>query len=235
VKGASTQASSSGGFSLSPIAKARTGSQDLRKLGTKVLSENFVKYLTALGGPRKIRELRRETGVAATLCRARGVVEAKDLVTGDKAVVLRNAGSRYQVEFEDFTTGNSLPAFSLIFIEFESEGFLFPHHVAVGGWYVARACLKRVGRTRTRAARLGSASYHLRGGEERNSRDVEAFHVNKLIGNPGAVEGPRIHAAEHSICSRCRWRNSSSRQKDKLPSGGRRHGFYIVEGRGVPA
>jgi hypothetical protein len=29
VKGASIQASSSGGFSLSPIAKARSGSQDL--------------------------------------------------------------------------------------------------------------------------------------------------------------------------------------------------------------
>jgi hypothetical protein len=125
VKGASTHASSSGGFSLSPIAKVRTGSQDLRKPGTKVLSENSVKYWTALGGPRKIRELRKETGVTATLCRARGVVDAKDLVTGDKAVVLRNAGSRYQVEVEDFTTGNTLPAFSLIFTEFESEGFFF--------------------------------------------------------------------------------------------------------------
>jgi hypothetical protein len=125
VKGASTQASSSGGFSLSPIAKVRTGSQDLRKPGTKVLSENSVKYWTALGGPRKIRELRKETGVTATLCRARGVVDAKDLVTGDKAVVLRNAGSRYQVEVEDFTTGNTLPAFSFIFTEFESEGFFF--------------------------------------------------------------------------------------------------------------
>jgi hypothetical protein len=125
VKGASTQTSSSGGFSLSPIAKARTGSQDLRKPGTKVLSENSVKYWTVLGGPRKIRELRRETGVVATFCRARGVVEAKDLVTGDKAVVLWNAGLRYQVEVEDFTTGNTLPAFSLIFTKFESEGFLF--------------------------------------------------------------------------------------------------------------
>jgi hypothetical protein len=125
VKGASTQASSSGGFSLSPIAKVRTGSQDLRKPGTKVLSENSVKYWTALGGPRKIRELRKETGVTATLCRARGVVDAKDLVTGNKAIVLRNAGSRYQVEVEDFTTGNTLPAFSLIFTEFESEGFFF--------------------------------------------------------------------------------------------------------------
>jgi hypothetical protein len=61
VKGASIQASNSGGFSLSPIAKVRSGSQDLRKPGTKVLSENSVKYWTALGGPRKIRELRRET------------------------------------------------------------------------------------------------------------------------------------------------------------------------------
>jgi hemin uptake protein HemP len=110
---------------LSPIAKVRMGSQDLRKPDTKVLSENSVKYWTTLGGPRKIRELRKETGVAATLCRARGVVEAKDLVTGDKVVVLRNTGSRYQVEVEDFTTSNTLPAFSLIFIEFESEGFLF--------------------------------------------------------------------------------------------------------------
>jgi hypothetical protein len=80
---------------LSPIAKARSGSQDLRKPGTKVLSENSVKNWIALGGPRKIQELRRETGIAATLCRTRGVVEAKDLVTGDKAVVLRNVGSRY--------------------------------------------------------------------------------------------------------------------------------------------
>jgi hypothetical protein len=100
---------------------------------------------------------------------------------------------------------------------------------------VARACLKRVERTHTRAARLGSTSHHLRGGEERNTRDVEAFYVNKLIGNPGAVEGPGIHAAEHPICSRYRWRNSSSRQKDKLSNGGRRHGFYIIGGRGVPA
>jgi hypothetical protein len=47
------------------------------------------------------------------------------LVTGDKAVVLRNSGLQYQVEVEDFTTGNNLPTFSLIFTEFESEGFLF--------------------------------------------------------------------------------------------------------------
>jgi hypothetical protein len=53
------------------------------------------------------------------------VVEAKDLVTGDKAIVLQNAGSRYQVEVEDFTTSNTLSTFSLIFTEFESKGFLF--------------------------------------------------------------------------------------------------------------
>jgi hypothetical protein len=68
-----------------------------------VLSENSMKYWTALGGPRKIRELRKAIGIAATFCRTRGVVEAKDLVTGDKTIVLRNAGSRYQVEVEDFT------------------------------------------------------------------------------------------------------------------------------------
>jgi hypothetical protein len=54
------------------------------------------------------------------VCRSRGVVEAPDLVTREKAVVLRNAGSRYNVEVADFTRGNSLPIFSLIFTEFES-------------------------------------------------------------------------------------------------------------------
>jgi hypothetical protein len=125
VQGASTAASSSGGFVLSPIAKSRSGSQELRKPGTKVLSANSVQYWTALGGPRKIRDLRKEWNVAPPLCRARGIMDAKDLVTGDKAVVLRNEGSRYQVEVEDFTSGNTLPTFSLIFTEFESEGFLF--------------------------------------------------------------------------------------------------------------
>jgi hypothetical protein len=52
-------------------------------------------------------------------------VEALDLVTREKAVVLRNTGSRYNVEVADFTRGNLLPIFSLIFTEFESEGFLF--------------------------------------------------------------------------------------------------------------
>jgi hypothetical protein len=53
------------------------------------------------------------------------VVETKDLVTGEKAIVLKNAGSRYNMEVADFTEGNTLPTFSPIFTEFESEGFLF--------------------------------------------------------------------------------------------------------------
>jgi hypothetical protein len=60
------------------------------------------------------------------------IVEAPDLVIREKAVVLRNAGSRYNVEVADFTRGNSLPIFSLIFTEFESEGFLF-HTTWQGG------------------------------------------------------------------------------------------------------
>jgi hypothetical protein len=52
-------------------------------------------------------------------------VEVSDLVVREKAVVLRNAGSQYNVEVADFTRGNSLSIFSLIFTKFESEGFLF--------------------------------------------------------------------------------------------------------------
>ena len=59
------------------------------------------------------------------LCRSWGVVEAPDSITREKAMVLRNAGSRYNVEVTEFTKGNSLSIFSLIFTEFESEGFLF--------------------------------------------------------------------------------------------------------------
>ena len=40
-------------------------------------------------------------------------------------MVLWNAGSWYQVEVEDFTTGNTLSTLSFIFIEFENEGFVF--------------------------------------------------------------------------------------------------------------
>ena len=105
------------------IAKACSRSQDLRKPGTKVLNENFVKYWTALEGLRKIREFRCERRVAAILCRARRVVEV--LVIKDKAIVLRNISLPYQVEVEDFTTDNTLPTFFLIFTEFESKGFLF--------------------------------------------------------------------------------------------------------------
>jgi hypothetical protein len=121
----SSTSQGSGEFQLSPLAKSRTGTQDSRKPGTKVLREESLKYLTTLGDPRKIRKLRAEEGIPTPLCRSRGVVEAPDLVTREKAEVLRNAGSRYNVEVADFTKGNSLPIFSLIFTEFESEGFLF--------------------------------------------------------------------------------------------------------------
>jgi hypothetical protein len=63
--------------------------------------------------------------VAAPLCRSRRVVDAEDLVINGKAVVLKKTGSRYNIEIVDFTKGNILPTFSLVFIEFESQGFLF--------------------------------------------------------------------------------------------------------------
>jgi hypothetical protein len=125
VETSSSKSQGSGEFQLSPLAKSRTGTQDSRKPGTKVLEEESVRYWTTLGSPRKIRKLRAEEGIPTPLCRSQGVVEAPDLVTRKKAVVLRNAGSRYNVEVVDFTRGNSLPIFSLIFTEFESEGFLF--------------------------------------------------------------------------------------------------------------
>jgi hypothetical protein len=121
----SSTSQGSGEFQLSPLARSRTGTQDSRKPGTKVLGEESVKYWTTLGGPRKIRKLRVEEGIPTPLCRSRGIVEAPDLVTREKAMVLRNVGSRYNVEVVDFTKGNSLSIFSLIFTEFESEGFLF--------------------------------------------------------------------------------------------------------------
>jgi hypothetical protein len=121
----SSTSQGSGEFQLSPLAKSRTGTQDSRKPGTKVLGEDSVNYWTTLGGPRKIRKLREEEGIPTPLYRSRGIVEAPDLVTREKAMVLRNACSRYNVEVVDFTKGNSLPIFSLIFTEFESEGFLF--------------------------------------------------------------------------------------------------------------
>jgi hypothetical protein len=121
----SSTSQGSGEFQLSPLARSRTRTQDSRKSGTKVLGEESVRYWTTLGGPRKIRKLRAEEGIPTPLCRSRGIVEAPDLVTREKAVVLRNAGSRYNVEVADFTRGNLLPIFSLIFTEFESKGFLF--------------------------------------------------------------------------------------------------------------
>jgi hypothetical protein len=58
VETSSSKSRSSGEFQLSPIAKSRTGTQALRKPGTKVLEEDSVRYYTALGGPKKIRRLR---------------------------------------------------------------------------------------------------------------------------------------------------------------------------------
>jgi hypothetical protein len=125
MKVEASEASSSWKFELSPIAKSRTGAQEVRKPGTKVLSAESVKYWTAFGGQRKIRRLRTKEHVATPLCRSRRVVDAEDLVINGKAVVLKNAGSRYNIEIVDFTKGNILPTFSLVFTEFESQGFLF--------------------------------------------------------------------------------------------------------------
>jgi hypothetical protein len=121
----SSKSRGSGEFQLSPLARSRTGTQDSRKPGTKVLGEESMRYWTTLGGPRKIRKLWAEEGIPTPLYSSREVVEAPDLVTREKAVVLRNIGSRYNVEVVDFTRGNSLSIFSLIFTEFESGGFLF--------------------------------------------------------------------------------------------------------------
>jgi hypothetical protein len=125
VRTSSSESRGSREFQLSSFAMSRKGTQDSRKPGTKVLGEESMRYWTTLGGPKKIRKLRAEEGIPIPLCRSRGVVEAPDLVIREKAVVLRNAGSRYNVEVVDFTRGNLLPIFSLIFTEFESEGFLF--------------------------------------------------------------------------------------------------------------
>jgi hypothetical protein len=112
-------------FQLSLLARFRTRTQDSRKPGTKVLGEESMRYWTTLNGLRKIRKLRAEEGIPIPLDRSQGVVEVPDLVTREKAVLLRNAGSRYNVEVADFTRGNSLPIFSLIFTKYESKGFLF--------------------------------------------------------------------------------------------------------------
>jgi hypothetical protein len=80
----SPESRGSGEFQLSPLARSRTGTQDSRKPGTKVLGEESMRYWTTLGGPRKIRKLRVEEGISTLLCRSRGVVEAPDLVTREK-------------------------------------------------------------------------------------------------------------------------------------------------------
>ena len=84
-----------------------------------------MRYWTALGGSKKIRRLWEEESVLTPLCQSRGIIETSNLVTSEKVVVLKSAGSRYTMEVVDFTKDNLLPTFSFIFIEFESEGFLF--------------------------------------------------------------------------------------------------------------
>jgi hypothetical protein len=80
----SSESRGSGEFQLSPLAKSRTGTQDSRKPGTKVLGEESVRYWTTLGGPRKIRKLWIEEGIPTPLYRSQGVVEALDLVTRER-------------------------------------------------------------------------------------------------------------------------------------------------------
>jgi hypothetical protein len=46
----SSKSQGSGDFQLSPLARSRTGTQDSRKPGTKVLGEESVRYWTTLGG-----------------------------------------------------------------------------------------------------------------------------------------------------------------------------------------
>jgi hypothetical protein len=88
-----------------------------------VLGDESVRYWTILGGPRKIKKLQVEEGIPTPLCRSREVVEAPDLVTREKAVVLRNAGSRYNVEVVDFTIGNSLPSSPLFSLSLRVKAF----------------------------------------------------------------------------------------------------------------
>jgi hypothetical protein len=92
VETSSSESQSSGEFQFSPIAKSRIGTQAFWKPGIKVLEEDSMKYWTALGGSKKIRRLREEESVLIPLYRSRGVVEASDLITGEKIVVLKNAG-----------------------------------------------------------------------------------------------------------------------------------------------
>jgi hypothetical protein len=103
----SSKSQGSGEFQLSPLAMSRTGTQDSRKPGTKVLGEESVRYWTTLDGSRKIRKLRAEEGIPTPLCKSRGIVEALDLVTREKACgvekrrlpVQRGGSGFYQRQF----------------------------------------------------------------------------------------------------------------------------------------
>jgi hypothetical protein len=166
-----------------------------------VLGEEFVRYWTTLGGPRKIRKLRAEEGVPTPLYKSQGIVEAPDLVTREKAVVLRNAGSRYNVEVADFTRGNSLPIFSLIFTEFESEGFLF--HTTwqwEGGSWRERASSVWDSLTLEMLDWEVPATIMLRSGRAltRHGDSLSDYWCY----NPGALERARLHKAEYPVYGR---------------------------------
>ena len=93
--------------------------QSIRHPGTKVLSPKSIKFWTQQRGVRLIRELREQLpAIEAPLSRARGRVEAVDLVIPRVAVVLKNEGQRREVVRHTFEGAIQLPTFSLIFIEF---------------------------------------------------------------------------------------------------------------------
>jgi hypothetical protein len=106
--------------------------------------------------------------------------------------VLRNAGSWYQVEVEDFTTGNTLSTFSLIFTEFESEGFFFPYHVAVGSWHVAGACFKRMACSHWRCS-IGRFHPLFMLRSAKGLMRPEDSLSDCLGSNPGALERSRLY------------------------------------------
>lgn len=113
-------------FVLTPLARDRLGVQPFRYPGTKVLGPKAVKFWTEQRGVRLIRALRAEAPViSAPLSRARGRVDATDLVIPRGAVVLRNEGQCREVVRHSFEGAIQLPTFSLIFTEFLAGGYLF--------------------------------------------------------------------------------------------------------------
>lgn len=127
-------------FALTPLARDRLGVQPFRQLGTKVLGPKAVKFWTQQCGVHLIRVLRAESPIiGAPLSRARGCVEATDLVIPKVAVVPRNKGQRREVVWHTFEGPIQLPTFSLVFTEFEAGDYLF--HTTwqwEQGWWLER-------------------------------------------------------------------------------------------------